>query len=62
MNLEKTNVPLVRVILVILAVSSGSLWVGKYMERVDNRMTSLEAQVNRMSGEISNLAQRIAFR
>jgi hypothetical protein len=61
-NIERTNVPLVRAVAIIVAIAGGSWWIGSYMERMGNRMSNLEAQVSQLSKEVANLAQRVAYR
>lgn len=62
MNIERTTIPLVRAVIVAVAIVGAGFYSGSYMERVNLRMATLEKQVEKLSSEVSNLANRIAYR
>jgi outer membrane murein-binding lipoprotein Lpp len=62
MTIDKVSIPLVRAVIVGIAIISAGFYSGTYMERVNLRMSTLEKQVEKLTSEVSNLANRIAYR
>lgn len=62
MNVEKVTIPLIRVVVIVLGIGSGLFYAGTYLERVGNRMSTLEKQVDVLSSDVRTLVQRFAYK